>query len=53
MGLIVEMLEDDQRLQEAVLSVHHMCILTLSGTRAGKIVENHNGIAHITMRPGS
>ena len=50
MGLVIEMLEDDQRLQEAVLSVHHMCILTLSGTAARKVVENHKGIANIAIR---
>ena len=53
MGLVVEMLEDNQQLQEAVLSVHHMCILTLSGSTARKIVENHKGIANIAMRQSS
>ena len=50
MGLAIELLEDDPSLQEAVLSVHHMCILTLSATNAQKITENHKGIAHISMR---
>ena len=50
MGLTVGLLEEDQSLQEAVLSVHHMCILTLSATQARKITENHKGIAYISVR---
>jgi len=34
-------LEDDQELQDAVLSVHHATVHTFSGTPAAKIVENH------------
>lgn len=48
-GLNVKMLEDDSALQDAVLSVHHACILTLSGTAAFKIIENHDGIAFISV----
>jgi ATP-dependent protease ClpP protease subunit len=58
-GLDVKDLETDQALQEAVLSVHHACIHTLSATPAFKIIENHNGIAFIqsaqqviVQRPG-
>lgn len=47
MGLVVEMLEEDQDLQEAVLSAHHACTLTLAQTGAFKIIENHLGIAFI------
>ncbi|SEU32852.1 Serine dehydrogenase proteinase [Paenibacillus sp. NFR01] len=46
-GLNIQFLEDDQELQEAVLSVHHACIQTLTATPASKIIENHNGVAHI------
>lgn len=46
-GLKVRGLEEDQRLQEAVLSVHHACIQTLEATPAIKIIENHNGVAFI------
>lgn len=46
-GLKVLAIEDDQKLQEAVLSVHHACIHTLSATDSIKIIENHNGIAYI------
>lgn len=46
-GLEVLLLEDEQNLQEAVLSVHHACIHTLSETAAFKIIENHDGKAFI------
>lgn len=49
MGLVVASLEDDQRLQDAVLSVHHASILTLAGTGAFKIIENHNGVASLSV----
>jgi ClpP class serine protease len=47
MGLKIEMLEDDSDLQDKVLTVHHMCIHTLSSTNAVKLIENHNGIAFV------
>jgi ClpP class serine protease len=49
MGLNVLILEDDQRLQDAVLSVHHACILTLAGTGAFKIIENQDGVASVSV----
>lgn len=48
-GLKVGALEDDQELQECVLSVHHACMLTLTATGAFKIIENHKGVAFIKM----
>ena len=48
-GLKVTMLEDNQRLQDAVLTVHHACIHTLSSTPAFKIIENHKGVAFIQI----
>jgi ClpP class serine protease len=48
-GLDVIALEDEPKLQDAVLSVHHACIHTLSSTPAYKIIENHNGIAFIQI----
>ncbi|MFC1486052.1 S49 family peptidase [Candidatus Latescibacterota bacterium] len=51
MGLEVIKLEDDSDLQEAVLSVHHALILTLSSTGAFKIIENHRGVAYIQIAP--
>ena len=48
-GLKVHLLESDEKLQDAVLSVHHTCIHTLGATPAFKIIENHNGKAFIQM----
>lgn len=48
-GLEIVDLEDDPDLQDAVLSVHHSCIHTLSATDAYKIIENHNGVALIQI----
>lgn len=48
-GLKIEKLEEDQALQDLVLSVHHSCIHTLSGTPAFKIIENQKGIAFIQI----
>ena len=48
-GLNVIELENDHNLQEAVLSVHHTCIHTLSSTPAFKIIENHIGRAYIQI----
>lgn len=46
-GLHIRMLESNQNLQDAVLSVHHACMHTLAGTGAYKIIENHTGKAFI------
>jgi hypothetical protein len=52
LGLKVVALEDDQALQDAVLSVHHSVILTMNMTPAVKIIENDRGVAFIqTMQP--
>lgn len=48
LGIKVLRLEDDQGLQDAVLSVHHACILTLGETPAFKIIENHMGVGFIS-----
>ncbi|MBT8508271.1 serine protease [Methanomicrobiaceae archaeon CYW5] len=42
-GLIIEYLESDQRLQDLVLSIYHSTTHTFSGTTAVKIIENQNG----------
>ncbi|MBK7780826.1 MAG: S49 family peptidase [Ardenticatenia bacterium] len=49
MGLNVSMLEDNPRLQDAVLSVHHACVHTLAATTAFKMIENHNGVAFLQL----
>jgi hypothetical protein len=43
MGLKVVAIEDDQDLQEDVLSVHHAFIATFARTNALKVIENANG----------
>ena len=47
LGLNVVDLEDDQRFQDAVLSLHHACMLTFDTTPAIKLIENHKGTAFI------
>lgn len=47
LGLKVKPLEDDSKLQDAVLTVHHACMHTLASTPAVKIIENHAGAAYI------
>ena len=49
LGLRVIALEDDQQLQDAVLSVHHATMHTFSRTLASKIVENNLGKAYVRM----
>lgn len=49
MGLRVSGLENSDELQDAVLSLHHACMLTFSATPAFKIIENHHGIAFIKI----
>lgn len=46
-GLKIYDLESDQKLQDKVLSVHHIYFHTLSSTQAFKIIENQNGMAFI------
>lgn len=47
-GLKIEQLENDDELQDSVLSVHHAYMLTLSGTDTVKIIESQNGKAVIS-----
>ncbi len=49
MGLRIVDLEEDGRLQDAVLSVHHATTHTFSGTPAAKIIENHRRGAWIRL----
>lgn len=43
-GLVINALEDDQDLQELVVTLHHAYSHTLQQTSAVKIVENQNGV---------
>jgi hypothetical protein len=49
LGLNVKALEDDTALQDAVLTVHHALIHTMSSTRVIKIIENHTGVAFLQV----
>jgi ClpP class serine protease len=44
-GLKIEDLEDDQKLQDLVLTIHHCFMHTLANTPAFKIIENQRGAA--------
>jgi len=46
-GLKVEMLEQDQEMQDLVLTVHHCYMHSLMNTPSFKIIENHNGVAFV------
>jgi membrane-bound ClpP family serine protease len=46
-GLMVTPLEADGALQDAVLTVHHLCVQTLADTAAIKLIENQDGVAFI------
>lgn len=50
LGLRATALEDDQAFQDAVLSIHHACSHTFSGTGAVKLIENHLGKSFVTVR---
>lgn len=49
LGINVTPLEDDQSLQDIVLGIHHACTQTLTETGAFKIIENHEGVAVISV----
>ena len=51
MGLNIKDLEGDPKLQDALLTVHHAFMVTLSNTNAGKIIENHKGAAFVKNTP--
>lgn len=46
-GLEVELLEDNQTLQDLVLTVHHCYMHSLMNTPAFKMIENQNGAAFV------
>lgn len=49
-GLAIEKLEDDQVLQDLVLTIHHCYMHTLMNTPAYKIIENHRGKALVKQQ---
>lgn len=50
LGLNVTALEEDQELQELVLSVHHASTITLNRTNVSKMIENHLGSCYIIQQ---
>ena len=51
MGLKIPMLEEDQILQDAVLSLHHAFMLTMSQIGIFKLIENDRGRDRSCLRP--
>lgn len=49
LGLVVDDLEDEPALQDAVLSVHHAMMHTLTMSSCAKIIENHLGRAFVNQ----
>ena len=49
LGLKISNLEDDDDFQDAVLSIHHCYMHTFSNSNAVKIIENHKGIATVSI----
>ena len=47
-GLKITQMEEDQELQDIILSVHHASALTIANTTAVKITENQNGKSYVT-----
>lgn len=46
-GLTIENMEEDDSLQDAILTTHHAFMHSFTQSHAVKIVENHMGIAYI------
>lgn len=52
-GLEIEMMEDDNELQDKILTVHHSYMQAINRSSTKKIVENQNGVALIQQIPVS
>jgi len=50
MGLRVSLIEDDQDLQDLVLTVHHCFMHSLTNTLSFKMIENHLGNAFVKQQ---
>jgi hypothetical protein len=50
-GLRIELMEDDQELQDRILTVHHCYIHTTTNTQCLKLVESHEGKAMVRNAP--
>jgi ATP-dependent protease ClpP protease subunit len=42
-GLKISMMEDEDKLQDVILSVHHACIYLINSKRIVKVIKNHHG----------
>lgn len=49
-GLYVDRIEDDNDLQDLILTVHHCFMHSLMNTPAFKMIENHNGVALVKQQ---
>ncbi len=47
MGLKVKLIEDDKKLQDLVLTVHHCFMHSIMNTPSYKLIENHLGAAFV------
>lgn len=50
-GLLIEDLETNQEIQDAVLSIHHCCMILAEQTPIIKLVENNLGKAYVIQQP--
>lgn len=50
-GLVIVDMEDDNELQDLILTVHHSFMHTFTQSMAVKVVENHLGIAYVESMP--
>ncbi|MDP9523367.1 SDH family Clp fold serine proteinase [Pseudomonas putida] len=48
-GLKIEQMEEDDRLQDLILTVHHCYIHAMDGGRVAKVVENDRGVAQVRL----
>lgn len=53
LGLIVENLEDDQELQDLVLSIHHISTIIFDSTNTIKIISNQLGKSFVKSSPNT
>jgi len=49
LGMTIVDMEHDQKIQEAMLTLHHATMHTLANSMVSKLVENHLGIAYIEV----
>ena len=49
LGLKIIDMEDDNEIQDLILSVHHAATITMTNTSSIKIIENQNGVSFVTQ----